>query len=143
MKSVDWTGRRALVIGADGEAGRTMALTLAERGMKLALTGGDAAALMRTAALTGRPMDMLVLPADLGNPRDVGNIMHIMEGHFKGLDVLAGALDDGAALSLCRKVLPLLKASDAPAILSAGANIQALAAEAGIDLAASVAEWEG
>ena len=134
MKEMDLTGRRALVIGADGEAGRTMALALAERGMKLALTGGDAASLMRTAALTGRPLDMLVLPADLGSPRDVGNIMHIMEGHFKGLDLLAGAADDDAALALCRQVLPLMRASEQPMILACTEELKALAMEAGIPL---------
>ena len=138
MKSVDWTGRRALVIGADGEPGRDMALALAERGMKLALTGGDAAALMRTAALTGRPLDMLVLPADLGNSRDVDNIMHIMEGHFKGLDVLASASDESMALALCRRVMPLMQASDQHVVLAFTEELMALAKDAGIRVASGL-----
>ncbi|MBR2698283.1 MAG: SDR family NAD(P)-dependent oxidoreductase, partial [Clostridia bacterium] len=77
-----------MITGAGGGIGRAIALRLAESGMKLALAGRDAGKLMRTAALTGLPLDMLVLPADLTTQRGIDDVMHILEGHFKGLDVL-------------------------------------------------------
>ena len=88
LKTIDLTGKRALITGAGGGIGRAIALRLAESGMKLALAGRDAGKLMRTAALTGRPLDMLVLPADLTTQKGIDDVMHILEGHFKGLDVL-------------------------------------------------------
>ena len=127
MNDMNLTARRGLVIGADVEAGRMAALTLAGTGMKLALAGADAAKLMRTAALTGRPLDMLVLPADLTKARDADSILHILEGHFKGLDVLASASDDPAALALCRRALALMRASDDPVLYATDAIKKALA----------------
>ena len=65
LKKIDLTGKRALITGAGAGIGRAIALRLAEAGMNLALVGRSADKLVRTAALTGRPLDMLVLPADL------------------------------------------------------------------------------
>ena len=58
---IDLTGKRALIVGAGAGVGRAVAIRLAGEGMKVALVDGDAAALMRTAALTGRPFSMLSL----------------------------------------------------------------------------------
>ena len=88
IPKIDLNGKRALITGAGSGIGRAMALRLAEDGMKLALVGRDARKLMETAALTGRPLEMLVLPADLTKDRAIEDIAHIIEGHFKGLDVL-------------------------------------------------------
>lgn len=136
------TGRRALVIGAEDGLGRAVALALADAGMKLALAGREAADLMRTAALTGRPLDMLVLPADIARERDADNIMHIMEGHFKGLDALVCALDSDAALALCRRALPLLQTSDHPVILCAASAAEGLSKAAEGMRVQSVADGE-
>ena len=65
LKTIDLNGKRALITGAGSGIGRAIALRLAEEGMKLALVGRNAEKLMRTAALTGRPLDMLVLPKDI------------------------------------------------------------------------------
>ena len=139
---IDLTGKRALITGAGSGIGRAIALKLAQRGMKLALVGRDPQKLVRTAALTGRPLDMLVLPIDLTAPKALDDILRILSGHFKGLDALIN--NAGAALScpfeevseadydrlmlinakvpfmLCQKALPLLRTSDCPAIINIG-----------------------
>ena len=121
--------RRALIIGAGGGVGREIAVQLAGAGMKLALTGPDAADLMRTAALTGRPLDMLVLPADIAAKRGQDDILHIMQGHLKGLDALVNCAG-GAARELCRRALSLLEASDRPVVLELGGEAALSAGEA-------------
>ena len=145
LYKIDLTGKRALITGAGGGIGRAIALRLAEDGMKLALVGRDAAKLMRTAALTGRPLDMLVLPADLEKPKSIDDILRIMTGHFKGLDVLIN--NAGAALNrpfeetteadfdhlmainarvpfvLCKRLLPLLRTSECPTIINIGSVV--------------------
>lgn len=129
LNKIDLKNKRALIIGAGGGVGRAIALRLAGEGMKLALAGPDAADLMRTAALTGRPLDMLVLPADVAARRGQDDIMHIMEGHFKGLDVLVNGVGP-AAETLCRRALPLLKASEHPTLLTVGSGVALTAEEA-------------
>lgn len=145
MKTIDLTGKRALITGAGRGIGRAIALRLAEEGMKLALVGRNAERLMQTAALTGRPLDMLVLPADITRSEDIDNIMRILEGHFKGLDALinnAGrahsdpfeeipekTFDDIMALNvkapfvLCQRCLKLLRASECPTIINLGSVV--------------------
>ena len=145
LKQIDLTNKRALITGAGSGIGRAIALRLAEEGMKLALVGRSAEKLMRTAALTGRPLDMLVLPADITTRRGVDDIMHILEGHFKGLDVLinnAGmalnkpfeqteddefdaimALNARAPFVLCKRSLKLLRTSDCPTIINIGSVV--------------------
>lgn len=142
MNRIDLTGKLALVTGAGGGIGRAIAIRLAEEGMKLALCGRDAAKLMKTAALTGRPLDMLCLPADLTTPRGRADVMHILTGHFKRLDLLVN--NAGTALNcpfeeiteeqydrimdinakvpflLCQQALPLLRKSDCPTIVNIG-----------------------
>ena len=145
LKTIDLNGKRALITGAGSGIGRAIALRLAEEGMRLALVGRSADKLMRTAALTGRPLDMLVLPADITTRRGVDDIMHILEGHFKGLDVLinnAGmalnkpfeqteddefdaimALNARAPFVLCKRSLKLLRTSDCPTIINIGSVV--------------------
>ena len=106
----DLKGRRALVVGAGEGAGREAALALAKAGMRLALADADAAALMRTAALTGRPLETLVLPADIQSARGVDDIMRVLTGHFKGLDALVCCA--GGAGALCRRALALLAGAE-------------------------------
>ena len=126
---IDLSGKRALIIGAGAGVGRAVAIRLAGEGMKVALVDGDAAALMRTAALTGRPLDCLVLPTDITTARGVNDIMHIMEGHFKGLDALVNAAGENAQ-ALCRRAEPLLKASDRPVALEVAPDVESPEAEA-------------
>ena len=145
LPKIDLNGKRALVTGAGGGIGRAIALRLAESGMKVALAGRDAAKLMRTAALTGRPLDMLVLPADLTTPRGIEDIMRILTGHFKGLDVLVNnagvavnksfeettledydrimAINARAPFELTRRCLPLLRQSDCPTVVNIGSVV--------------------
>ena len=139
------TNKRALITGAGGGIGRAIALRLAESGMKLALAGRDAGKLMRTAALTGRPLDMLVLPADLTTQKGIDDVMHILEGHFKGLDVLVNnagmalnrpfeetsleeydrimAINARVPFILCQRCLPLLRKSACPTIINIGSVV--------------------
>ena len=145
LSKYDLTGKKALITGAGGGIGRAIALRLAESGMKLALVGRDADKLVRTAALTGRPLDMLVLPVDLEKPKSIRDIMRIMTGHFKVLDLLVN--NAGAALNcpfeeiteadydhlmtvnakvpflLCQKTLPLLRQSECPTIINIGSVV--------------------
>jgi len=142
LDTIDLKGKRALVTGAGSGIGRAIALRLAEAGMKLALVGRSADKLMRTAALTGRPLDMLVLPTDITTPKGIDDIMRILEGHFKGLDVLVNnagmalncpfeqtpeadfdrimALNVKAPFVLCQRTLKLLRGSDCPTIINIG-----------------------
>ena len=142
LKTIDLKGKRALITGAGSGIGRAIALRLAEEGMKLALAGRSADKLMRTAALTGRPLDMLVLPTDITTPKGIDDIMRILEGHFKGLDVLVNnagmalncsfeqtaeadfdkimALNVKAPFLLCQRTLKLLRLSDCPTIINLG-----------------------
>jgi len=145
LPKYDLNGKRALITGAGGGIGRALALRLAEDGMKLALVGRDYQKLVQTAALTGRPLDMLVLPGDLTQDRAVDAILHILKGHFKGLDVLVN--NAGMALNrsfeettleeydrimdinarvpfrLCQRTLPLLRQSDCPTIINIGSVV--------------------
>ena len=145
QNTIDLTGKLALITGAGGGIGRATAIRLAEAGMKLALAGRDAAKLMQTAALTGRPLNMLCLPADLTTPRGRADVMHILTGHFKKLDLLVN--NAGMALScpfedtteaqydqimainakvpflLCQQALPLLRRSDCPTIVNIGSVV--------------------
>ena len=145
LNTIDLKGKRALITGAGSGIGRAIALRLAEEGMKLALVGRSAEKLMRTAALTGRPLDMLVLPTDITTKRGMDDIMHIMEGHFKGLDVLVNnagmalncpfeqiseadfdaimALNVKAPFRLCQRALPLLRTSECPTIINIGSVV--------------------
>jgi len=145
LKKIDFTDKRAVITGAGGGIGRAIALRLAEDGMKLALVGRDAAKLMRTAALTGRPLDMLVLPADLTTPRGMDDVLRILEGHFKGLDVLVNnagmalncafeettleafdrimAINVRAPFELTRRCLPLLRTSDMATVINIGSVV--------------------
>ena len=148
LKTIDLNGKRALITGAGSGIGRAIALRLAEEGMKLALVGRSADKLMRTAALTGRPLDMLVLPADITDPRGIDDIMRILEGHFKGLDVLVNnagmalncpfettceadfdrimALNVKAPFILCQRTLKLLRRSECPTIINLGSVVSHL-----------------
>lgn len=142
LHTIDLNGKRALITGAGSGIGRAIALRLAEEGMKLALVGRSADKLMRTAAMTGRPLDMLVLPTDITTPKGIDDIMRILEGHFKGLDVLVNnagmalncpfeaiqeadfdrimALNVKAPFVLCQRTLKLLRLSDYPTIINIG-----------------------
>ena len=145
LNTIDLNGKRALITGAGSGIGRAIALRLAEEGMKLALVGRSADKLVRTAALTGRPLDMLVLPVDLTQPRGIDDIMRILEGHFKGLDVLVNnagmalncafeettleafdqimAINVRAPFELTRRCLPLLRTSDMATVINIGSVV--------------------
>ena len=149
--TIDLKGKRALITGADGDFGRSVALKLAAAGMKLALVGPGAEALVRTAALTGRPLDMLVLPADIARPRDMDDVLHVLEGHFKGLDALVNTLDGGISVASHARCLDLLRKSDCATIIdvnrvsqdpSEGALLRA-ATDAGVRVHVLVSQGTG
>ena len=145
LNTIDLKGKRALVTGAGSGIGRAIALRLAEEGMRLALVGRTPEKLVRTAAMTGRPLDMLVLPADITTKRGVDDVMRVLEGHFKGLDALVNnagmalncpfedipeadfdaimALNVKAPFVLCQRSLKLLCASDCPTIINIGSVV--------------------
>ena len=145
LQKTDLKDKKALITGAGSGIGRAIALRLAESGMKLALVGRDPRKLTQTAALTGRPLDMLVLPTDITKPGAMDDIMRILTGHFKGLDVLVNtagtaqscpfeqiteadfdrimALNVKAPFLLCQRTLPLLRQSSCPTVINIGSVV--------------------
>ena len=87
LDRLDLTGKRALITGAGGGIGRAIALRLSESGMKLALVGRDPQKLVRTAALTGRPL--VDLDAEIAEAENccVPDIINTYgEAHFRDLE---------------------------------------------------------
>ena len=145
MELLALQGRRALITGAGSGIGRAIALKLAGEGMDLALAGRGAEKLAATAELTGRPEDMLILPADITTPRGVDAVMEGIEARFGGLDVLinnAGmalncpfdetsgedfdrimALNVKAPFVLCQRCLKWLRRSECPTIINIGSVV--------------------
>ena len=66
------TGKIVLVTGASSGIGRAMALAVAAAGAQVALVGRSRERLQEVADLIGP--DALVLPGDLGQPAEVGNV---------------------------------------------------------------------
>ena len=157
LNKIDLNGKLGLITGAGGGIGRATAVRLAESGMKLALAGRDAAKLMKTAALTGRPLDMLCLPADLTTEQGRRDVLRILTGHFKKLDLLVNnagmalncpfeqtteaqydaimAINAKVPFLLCQQALPLLRKSDCPTII----NIASVVAHDGYAMQAAYA----
>lgn len=142
---IDLTGKRALITGAGGGIGRATAVRLAASGMDVALSGRDPEKLERTAALTGRPGDMLMLPGNLTADGAAEALLSAVEARYGGLDVLinnAGmalsrpfeatdieafdrimAINVRAPFLLCQRALPLLRRSACPTIVNIGSVV--------------------
>jgi 3-oxoacyl-[acyl-carrier protein] reductase len=82
----DLRGKSALVTGASGGLGGVIARTLHGQGARVALSGTRREALEGLAAALGD--GVLVLPADLGDPKAVEGLVPAAEAAFGGLDIL-------------------------------------------------------
>ena len=82
----DLTGKRALVTGASGGIGRSIAKALADAGANVALSGTRLEALEALKAEIGR--DFPILPCNLGNLEEVDKLVASAEAALGGLDIL-------------------------------------------------------
>ena len=141
MNMLNLAGKTALITGAGSGIGRAIALRLAREGMSIVLVGRNVEKLRETAMLTGRPADMLILPADITTHEGIDGVMR----ELGQLDVLinnAGmalnssfeetseadfdrimALNVKAPFVLCQRCLPLLRQSDCPTIINLGSVV--------------------
>ncbi len=98
----DLTGRTALVTGATGGIGASIAKTLHAAGATVAISGTRAAVLEELkAALGGERVH--VLPCNLSSPEDVEKLVPAAEAAMGGLDILvnnAGITKDGLAMRM-------------------------------------------
>ena len=141
MKTIDLTGKTVLITGAGRGIGRAIVLRLAQEGMSIVLVGRNTEKLRETATLTGRPENMLILPADITTHEGIDSVMQGLER----LDILinnAGmalnssfektsetdfdrimALNVKAPFVLCQHCLSLLRQSDCPTIINMGSVV--------------------
>lgn len=82
----DLTGKKALVTGASGGLGASIAKALADRGASVALSGTREAALNETAVFLGK--DVPILPCDLSDTAAVERLIPAAEAALSGLDIL-------------------------------------------------------
>src|SRR5438094_742533 len=94
-------GKTALITGGNKGIGKGIALGLASEGASLVIVGRDAQALEKTRAeMTARCFNVLAVPADVTDERQVLDIFAKTLAKFGRLDILvnnAGAFD-GAPL---------------------------------------------
>ena len=89
-------GKRVLVSGGGSGFGRAMAVAFAAEGARVAVCGRRAGKLAETAKAAGGKV--LVLAADVGDPRAAAGLMESLDKEWGGLDVLvnnAGTLKSG------------------------------------------------
>ncbi len=87
------SGTSALVTGASGAIGGAIASALAERGVRLLLSGRDPERLESLAGrLAGTGSDVISFPADLAQEGTVESLAARVEEAFGGLDLLIHAL---------------------------------------------------
>jgi len=82
----DLSGKRALVTGASGGIGRSIAKALADAGANVALSGTRVEALEALKAEIGK--DCPILPCNLGNLEEVDKLVPAAEAALGGLDIL-------------------------------------------------------
>lgn len=125
------SGRVAVVTGAGGGIGAVIAATLARAGACLALVGRTPSTLAATASALGSgrdtPEDSLVVPADVTDERQVGEVIQTVRERWKRIDIVVNAaglnvrrralsevsLDDWRAINEVNLVGPLLMAREA------------------------------
>ena len=89
--------RIAVVTGAGSGIGRAAALALVEAGWSVAVIGRRREQLEATVALSGDARArMLAVPADIGNPVDVGQAFDLVRETFGRLDLLFNNAGTGA-----------------------------------------------
>ena len=86
----------ALVTGAGSGIGRAVALALAGKGYRVALSGRRAEALEETARMAGTS-DTLVVPTDVGDEAAVDALFGVVDDGFGRLDLLFNNAGTGAA----------------------------------------------
>ena len=92
----DLTGKTALVTGASGGIGRSIAATLSAQGARVALSGTRQAVLEEVAA--SLPGETHIVTCNLSDPESVSALVPSVEADFGPLDVLvsnAGLTRDG------------------------------------------------
>ncbi|MEZ5936639.1 MAG: 3-oxoacyl-[acyl-carrier-protein] reductase [Hyphomonadaceae bacterium] len=97
----DLTGRLALVTGASGGIGGSIAKSLAEQGARVALSGTRQEAL--EAAAAELPNNPVVLPCNLSDPAATAELVGRAEEALGGLDILvsnAGLTRDGLLMRM-------------------------------------------
>ena len=144
MKMFNLSGKTALITGAGSGIGRAIALRLVQEGMSIVLVGRNEEKLSKTALLTGRPENMLIIPADITTHEGVDCIHRTLEG-LGCLDVLVNnagmalnssfeetseadfdrimALNVKAPFVLCQRCLKFLRKSDCPTIINLGSVV--------------------
>jgi NAD(P)-dependent dehydrogenase (short-subunit alcohol dehydrogenase family) len=80
--------RICIVTGAGSGIGRACSVALAERGWTVVLAGRRMAALEETAALAGGAERAVPVPADVGEPAEVGALFATVRERFGRLDLL-------------------------------------------------------
>ncbi len=126
--------RVAIVSGAGAEIGKYVAVALASEGAKVAICSHDEEGLRRTemeVARVGTQHNVLAMPADLSEPRDIRRVVRDTLNRFGQIDILvarssqsfqlsAEELEDGkvaedlekhllSAIRLAREVIPYMK----------------------------------
>jgi 3-oxoacyl-[acyl-carrier protein] reductase len=99
---MDFTGRVALITGAGSGMGRAHALTLAERGARVAVNDVDAVSAEATARLAReRGAEALATPCDVSDSRAVNAMVETVGRTLGRLDILvnnAGIADDAVGI---------------------------------------------
>lgn len=142
--TADLRGRQAIVTGAAGGIGRAIVATLLARGAQVHAIDRDAKVLAQLAALHGSPLHTYV--SDLSDRGDtdrmlaelqaalhgqcdilvnnagISQVMHFTDTDDATLDRLF-AVNFNAAFRITRALVPLLSASDSPAIVNIASEL--------------------
>jgi NAD(P)-dependent dehydrogenase (short-subunit alcohol dehydrogenase family) len=111
--------KTAVVTGAGSGVGRATALKMTALGWRVALIGRRAEALTETAQLAGAAGDqMLVCPADIGNPEAVAEVAARILGSFGSVEVLVNAAGTNAP----KRALEVLSLDDYRGMMDANLN---------------------
>lgn len=89
-------GRRVLVLGGSGELGRRVAVELAQRGARVALTGRDPSRLQQAAAAVGAEVPTSVFDLQTGDPSSLVDWARSALGGLDGLVVASGVVAFGS-----------------------------------------------
>lgn len=86
---IDLAGKKALITGGGRGIGREIALHFAEAGMDLVLTSRTKSQLDAVAnEVKALGRQVLVVPADVSQEQDVGNLAHLVSQEWGNIDVL-------------------------------------------------------